>query len=440
MDRSYRGSVEELAALLREAMRSVVVTRGSTNQTVGSGTYRQNLLSCWTSYNPDLRRYTLTFEPSVSDPTLRERLAGVVQHALSEHVYEDRVQCGTYHVFGGFGNGFPLSYIIRNILKIAIAYGPNHAAQSFYDGTRSEHIPYHHVGLLSGARTDRELHVSQGIRIVPLASSTSELPPMLTDIPDIAMVQLLGRALVVVDATVSPALINPERIRTFEDSAREFKTELVSDELPDFNLLRFCEALSLACGSSVRPAAEWRYISEDHVLNLRVGFGGASYTPSELYDWARVELSERNVRDAVSILQDRNRLVSDTASKLEVPISRWVRAKSSGDTVGAFIDLGIALESIYLADTGDTGELGFRLGIRAAWYLGRSLEERSSIMEDMRKIYALRSKAVHSGVLPGDSSTQELRNRAEQLCLDSITKVITSGEFPNWSQTVLGGL
>ncbi|MCY4616201.1 MAG: HEPN domain-containing protein [Chloroflexi bacterium] len=431
--------MEELGTLLGEALQRIVVTRGAGNQTIGIATYRSNLIASWSLYSPDLRRHTLTFEPHITDPILQDQIVGVIRSSLSEHVHEDRVQCGIYGVFGGFGNGFPLNYVLKNLLRITIAHGPSAAARSFYDATRSEHIAYQHVGLLSGVRTDRELHVSHGIRIVPLPSSTAELPPMLPDMVDIPTIQLLGRALVVVDATVSPALINPEQIRTFDDADAVFETSLVSDELPHFNLSRFCDALSLACGSSVRPAAEWNYMSEDHILNLRAGSGGMSYRPAELYDRGSSPLSQRNVRDAVSILQDRDSLPSETASKLDVPISRWVRAKGAGDQVGAFIDLGIALESIYLSDIGSGSELGFRLGIRAAWYLGKDLDERSSIMDDLRKIYDLRSRAVHTGTLPSDASIAELRARAEQLCLDSIRRVVSAGRFPDWASTVLGG-
>ena len=107
--------------------------------------------------------------------------------------------------------------------------------------------------------------------------------------------------------------------------------------------------------------------------------------------------------------------------------------------VDVFVNLGTALESLYLNDTGYTGELRFRMALRAAWYLGNDTVDRSSRFADFKTIYDRRSKAVHTGNLTQNERAPEFMANAQELCRESIVKIIEDGELPNWDQLVLGG-
>ena len=101
--------------------------------------------------------------------------------------------------------------------------------------------------------------------------------------------------------------------------------------------------------------------------------------------------------------------------------------------VDAAIDLGIALEALYLSDlSDDRGELTFRLRIRAARFIGTHAAERKRIFELVGKLYGLRSTAVHIGRLKGQpSSIRQLLNEGFLLGVQSIRKSIAAGE-PDW--------
>lgn len=171
---------------------------------------------------------------------------------------------------------------------------------------------------------------------------------------------------------------------------------------------------------------------------MRASYGGGHFTPSLLHERHSVPVSEANIKEAMSLYHARKTLKPKVAMKLKVPIDRWINSKAKGNTVDAFIDLGIALESLFLEDIQNSGEFRFRLSLRAAWYLGENMEKRQSLMREFRKIYDLRSSAVHTGDIASDESTPEFTQRAQDLCRQSIVKVIDQGQFPDWNRLVLG--
>lgn len=106
------------------------------------------------------------------------------------------------------------------------------------------------------------------------------------------------------------------------------------------------------------------------------------------------------------------------------------------------IDLGIAFESIYLSDIEDPRqELRFRLRLHAALYLGKDKDDRERLMKEVKDIYDWRSSAVHKGRLPKKTKNKEITDflaDAQDLCRDSILKIIEDKEFPDWNQLILG--
>ena len=117
-----------------------------------------------------------------------------------------------------------------------------------------------------------------------------------------------------------------------------------------------------------------------------------------------------------------------------------MKSKTDENRVDTFINLGTALESLYLGDINGQSELKFRLSLRAAWHLGNDAQERVAFRKEFLSIYGLRSKAVHSGILKESTIPPGFTARARELCLESIIKIIQDGEFPDWNQLVMGGV
>ena len=118
------------------------------------------------------------------------------------------------------------------------------------------------------------------------------------------------------------------------------------------------------------------------------------------------------------------------------------------------IDLGVAFEALYLPKN-KTDQLAFQFRLRAAWHLGENKAERRELIDEFDAIYTLRSQAVHNGELsptvkirkgnqnkPGKSVPRsEFLPRAQELCLDSIIKILEDREFPDddyWKDLILG--
>ncbi len=140
---------------------------------------------------------------------------------------------------------------------------------------------------------------------------------------------------------------------------------------------------------------------------------------------------------------------SNLKERLRITIDRWIKSKVNKDPVDRIIDLGIALESLYLSGTESKNEIRFRFSLHAAWHLGENKEHREGLMKKFKAIYDWRSAVVHTGKLPEKgrgkkkkSYTQEevrefIRN-AQDLCRDSIMKILEEGKFPDWNNLILG--
>ena len=124
--------------------------------------------------------------------------------------------------------------------------------------------------------------------------------------------------------------------------------------------------------------------------------------------------------------------------KLRVPVQRWRRSIAARNGVDLAIDLRIALESLFL-DEGNNAERGFRLALRAAWYLGAEGHERTMICEAIQAAYRIASTAVNRGKGYDDMIPPELAT-AQDVCRMSILRRISDGgKPPNWNMVVLGG-
>jgi hypothetical protein len=107
--------------------------------------------------------------------------------------------------------------------------------------------------------------------------------------------------------------------------------------------------------------------------------------------------------------------------------------------VDSAIDLGIAMEAIFLSDKEpEQGELGFTLRLRAARYLGTDKTTRLDVSKLFSHLYGFRSKAVHTGELGGvikGISTESLLDRGYRLVGQAIRRIISEGE-PSWSEII----
>lgn len=202
----------------------------------------------------------------------------------------------------------------------------------------------------------------------------------------------------------------------------------------------FCQVLSLVCNSSVQIAGSWQSLPEGELFHPLPG-GGIGRSSGPFGHPAKAGHSQ--IEGAKCLDEILKKLASNVKGKLQIAIDRWIKSKANKDPVDQMIDLGIAFESLYLPETKD--ELSFKLGVRAAWYLGKNKDDREKLLTEFKVLYRCRSAVVHGGRLKENVTIGEeyipmsrFITRTQDLCRDSIMKILEDGKFPDWDNLILG--
>ena len=493
---------QELAELLEEATKreNLEIRYGPEPIPLPLDVYRTYLQERWASYGIDFLSYSsflTSLAPDIVVTTIKSNLLDLIREELAQLIYgnvtsgsfEGSVPVASYDITSDSddrsrlhsvrGQRAPLdSFIeplIERLLKITIGKDIEEAVSFFdrYSRPEGAHGIFHMVTLIEGIEPKTEIQVAEGVRLVPLPSS--RIPEQFARyLPDLLSYTLMdhanecyGNALLVIDDPGFSILREPAPDPTssrgvpidelrWRDPIDElpFPVEVHDANFPKFNKEVFCQALCLVCNSQVKMVSgEW--ISEPDkslLLNDKMAGLNMSINPCD----HSVEVEEADIEKARCLydILDKN---SDLKEKLRIPIDRWIKSKKPEDFMtfeerfDPIIDLGIACEALYLSDIDETTELSFRLRLRAAWHLGENEEDRGRLMKVFGEIYDWRSKVVHTGKLPEKRvsrrkrrpfTRQEVRQfieRPQDLCRESILKILENGEFPKWNSLILGG-
>lgn len=244
-----------------------------------------------------------------------------------------------------------------------------------------------------------------------------------------------------------------------------YKTQLIidpSESHDEFDLEQFCQALSLAGNSAVQIATVISVRKDEDPFSL------VPYTGPTVSHLPRDATKDSDIEKAKRLYKLLGGLPLDVRRKLHIPINRWIKSHAEQSAmfdqmidpeirpedipgslttrdVDKMIDLGIAFESVYLSDIKATTELSFRFRLHASWYLGTDKENRRTLLTEFKRIYELRSRAVHTGKLPKNVKiegkfvpTLEFIKRAQDLCQQSIIKIVEDEQFPDWESLILG--
>ena len=442
-------TTETLAALLDQAIDATQVMdvrNSAAPSPVPMDTYRLLLRSLRESYDPPAAEYVRLLKPVIQDADVKGQLTDVIRDHLQAYIHDGQIQSAVFAINGGATNGFEIDGLLEHWLDIAIARTSGYAAQVFLEGVKAPNVRYQKMTLLRGLRTDREIAVSNGIRLIPFPNTSTDLPHYMSELSGLMGPRpedFLLDTILVVDASASPVFINPTQTvgaaNEIPDRSKVFQCEDASGENPGFDTKQFCEALSLIAGRPVQRAMWWSHLDGDHICKVRTSYGGFVYNQTALNhrspDSGSGDVGEI-VQEAMSLYLTRRSLAVKTAARLAVPIDRWIWSHTDTFIVDKFIDLGIVLESLYLNE-GNNSELGFRLALHAAWHLGTCGAERHHMQSEFRAIYRLRSTAVHTGSIDDTLATRDRLATAQEHCRQAIIKLIKDGVFPDWDRLVV---
>ena len=192
--------------------------------------------------------------------------------------------------------------------------------------------------------------------------------------------------------------------------------------------------LSLSCNAHITWAVLWPdYWHESGAFSSGAVYSRVSYGNREDLHKGQIPLAPDQLEFASSLLKKRFRLQDVGVGRA---IRRWMRSKRSQEFTDQFIELRVALETLY--PTGGT-ELGFRIANYGAWHLGDSFSRRKEYRKVLSKAYGLASNGVHKGSVGDTSKNRQTLTRAQDLCRDGIIKRLHESEKPEWEDIILGG-
>ncbi len=448
---------QELTQLLHEALANLEIrckwAQGISYLTIDE--YRNRLRQRWDFSGPSV----LNFSPYVVREATKLKLFDFIREELSEYLHEDMIQSACFFIrIGGQLPGYHLYYLLFQLMRITIARGVESAVLAFDRCTTEIHGSFQYFAILEGIKLESEIQVYDGIRLVPLPENPSALPHhLLNHLFHRDKDKFTGRTLLIIECSVFPMFCKPVPIPNQDSSSQplqeclsRFRVEVGNSTFLNFDVdifyNKFCQALSLVCNSNVQISQHWPFLAEDSIFNLesmavsRVQF--PSHPPFGMPNLlSSLQIDE--VKHLYELLINRD---SGILKELKIPIDRWQKSKSSKDQVDKMIDLGVAFESLYLPKD-NTDQLSFQFRLSAAWHLGKDKADRKMLIDEFKAIYNLRSKAVHNGKVPekikirkGDEpiATSGFIPRAQDLCRDSILKILKDGKFPDWNNLILG--
>ena len=140
--------------------------------------------------------------------------------------------------------------LAESIVKGAAVFGTERVTQHILSWLNGEPVKYKTIALLNAMPINEPVEIENGVRIDILPLSTDRLPTNLPrPIGGMSAEEFLGRTILVVDSTTSPAFFRPQADRSEPNVRAASKLKL--------NIATFCQALSLSSNSYVDPVFFW---------------------------------------------------------------------------------------------------------------------------------------------------------------------------------------
>ena len=144
-------------------------------------------------------------------------------------------------------------------------------------------IEYRTSAILNGVTVSEALTPINGVHIEPLPLSTDRLPAHLPRRSEMSAGDYLGRTIISIDCTASPALFRPQTDESEEN------VQVVA--IPNVEINTVCQALSLECDSHVEVGFYWHDYQELATFfltdrNSSWSLGAARFRPRSYAGWS----------------------------------------------------------------------------------------------------------------------------------------------------------
>ena len=337
------------------------------------------------------------------------------------------------------------------LVRGAAILGTERVASRLAGWTDNEPAVFKTRTLLNGEVLLAEpLSPMDGIRIESLPLASSNFTFFLPRTKGRSLGDYLARMVITIDHLTTPAMFHPRNEKQVQTSR--------AAAMPGIDATTVCTALSLEADIHADIAFSWDDFGELVAFskghqNLISSTGQQHYRS---HAYTNVNISHESHPDgpAIEFADDRTlniteeelgrnlaALAGERSNQLRVAASRWQSTKNTRASLAdRFIDLRIALESLYLRDftNEQSQEMRFRLALFAAWHLGADYEDRKTIRRKLRDAYDTASKAVHSGHVESTQENEGLLFDAQALCRRGALRLLKDGAPRDWGDLILG--
>lgn len=290
----------------------------------------------------------------------------------------------------------------------------------------TEEIPYFKVVVLAGVTIEKAIVLTDDIELIPFADASllrwkEHISKKYEDLHENYQPQVVLRQ----NSTF-------RRMHGKEETVPAFENDLFKD-LEDIHL---CMTIIGPCA----PVILGKWIEPDEWVPA---VGGSSASIEQLFNVGGFNSFPSNLdsNKLNSIFQHWAVLPEKEKKHLRIALKRLNAALRKTTPVDSAIDLGIALESIFLTDREpDRGELTFTLRLRAARLLGNNEISRIELSKFFGTLYKIRSAAVHTGIIEETYAglpTRFILDRGYALAARAIEHTILNGKL-DWQSLVFG--
>lgn len=310
--------------------------------------------------------------------------------------------------------------LIRRLLARAAEVGVNSAVDELRAYLELESGTTRATVWVRNVTTDRPLDLGSGVRALPMSALSD--PALAQSIQSHQAATSPGEGLLLeMDDTQSPFFFAaPDPAKTMPHEWGPFPgVELVNETIKLMTLVGpSCPVAALQTASIVTPA-----------LAFSMQGGGTSFHHPEVVAVGR----STAMTDEVRALRPLYGALSPKAKTLiDRSISRLNLACRRGSPADVALDAAIALETAL--GGGENTELTYRLALRAAFLLETGTADRRAVWSQVKQLYKMRSKVVHTG---STDSTGVDAGEWTRLIARALRRLLEVGGIPDWDTLVL---
>lgn len=351
--------------------------------------------------------------------------------------------------------------LAMSLPKLAIKTDARNAARTLHQFLvlgEARKLKAHEISLLGGLKMSGRLEIGEGAFLAPYNDVKAAFGPYEARMPRIPSHLLReGNEISEPDARsegftafVRELTWGPAVISTAEELESTLTTEFrfsIEDESiedssftfqfpKDHEIVR--DILAIAAGTHL--LARYQYIRVDgwmEDLDPNIKFGWRS-SGGWVNDWWRENvLSDDSAETFLEMIHDW-RKYQGNRRQLGLAIRRLAASRSRVGRFGTedrILDTAIALETMY--DLRGS-EITYKWETRAAYFLGKSAEERMEILHKVKDFYDARSAVVHGPRGRGRRiSLEKALTDGFDIARGTLQKLLRNGEVPDWNSLVM---